>query len=81
MPRGDRTGPEGMGPMTGRGAGNCADGNAQDYANPLPGTGSVAARPVGVWPRLGLALRRGLRRGLGRGVGRGAGRGQGRGRR
>ncbi|NLG67487.1 MAG: DUF5320 domain-containing protein, partial [Actinobacteria bacterium] len=24
MPRGDGTGPEGMGPMTGRGAGYCA---------------------------------------------------------
>jgi len=24
MPAGDQTGPEGMGPMTGRGAGNCA---------------------------------------------------------
>ena len=30
MPAGDRTGPEGMGPMTGRGAGNCA-GVATDY--------------------------------------------------
>ena len=29
MPRGDRTGPQGMGPMTGRGAGFCAG-----YSNP-----------------------------------------------
>ena len=32
MPRGDRTGPQGMGPMTGRGAGLCAGFN-------MPGLG------------------------------------------
>ncbi|MEJ5363305.1 MAG: DUF5320 domain-containing protein [Spirochaetota bacterium] len=35
MPRGDRTGPFGLGPMTGRGAGYCAGYNAPGYANPL----------------------------------------------
>jgi hypothetical protein len=30
MPRGDRTGPAGAGPMTGRGAGFCAKSNAAD---------------------------------------------------
>ncbi len=36
MPRGDRTGPLGLGPMTGRGAGYCAGFNMAGYANPLP---------------------------------------------
>lgn len=34
MPRGDRTGPMGMGRMTGRGAGYCAGFTAPGYANP-----------------------------------------------
>ena len=33
MPRGDRTGPRGMGPMTGRGMGYCAGAGAPGYAN------------------------------------------------
>ena len=32
MPRGDRTGPTGAGPMTGRGMGICAGNNAPGYA-------------------------------------------------
>ncbi len=32
MPRGDGTGPMGMGPMTGRGAGYCAGGIGPGYA-------------------------------------------------
>ena len=39
MPRGDRTGPMGMGPMTGRAAGYCADYGVPGYANPAPGRG------------------------------------------
>ena len=39
MPRGDRTGPEGMGPMTGRAAGFCAGYDAPGYANAAPGMG------------------------------------------
>lgn len=39
MPRGDRTGPMGMGPMTGRGAGYCAGNTAPGYANPGGFTG------------------------------------------
>lgn len=39
MPRGDRTGPEGMGPMTGRAAGFCAGYNIPGYANPAMGRG------------------------------------------
>jgi len=36
MPGGDRTGPSGMGPRTGRAAGFCADYPAPGYANPFP---------------------------------------------
>jgi len=39
MPAGDGTGPRGMGPMTGRGAGYCAGYGAPGYANPMPGRG------------------------------------------
>ena len=37
MPGGDRTGPRGAGPMTGRAAGYCAGYAAPGYANPGPG--------------------------------------------
>lgn len=37
MPGGDRTGPAGWGPMTGRAAGFCAGYGAPGYANPAPG--------------------------------------------
>ena len=39
MPRGDRTGPSGMGPMTGRGAGYCAGFAVPGYANSWGGRG------------------------------------------
>ncbi len=39
MPGGDRTGPGGMGPMTGRAAGYCAGYPAPGYANPILGRG------------------------------------------
>ncbi len=39
MPRGDRTGPAGMGPMTGRAAGYCAGFGMPGYMNPIPGRG------------------------------------------
>ena len=39
MPRGDRTGPEGLGPMTGRGTGFCAGYSAPGYMNPGWGRG------------------------------------------
>jgi hypothetical protein len=35
MPRGDGTGPMGMGPMTGRGAGFCTGFAAPGYVNPV----------------------------------------------
>ncbi|MBC8182623.1 DUF5320 domain-containing protein [candidate division KSB1 bacterium] len=39
MPGGDRTGPRGMGSMTGRGAGYCAGYNVPGYATPGFGRG------------------------------------------
>ena len=61
MPAGDRTGPWGVGPMTGRGMGYCAG---------LPGPGFMS-------PGSGLGLGRGFGfgRGFGRGFGFGRGRG------
>ncbi|MDY7028039.1 MAG: DUF5320 domain-containing protein [Spirochaetota bacterium] len=63
MPRGDRTGPAGMGPMTGRGFGYCAGYGAPGYVS-APG------------PGMGMAW--GFGRGRGRG-GYGLGMGWGRG--
>ncbi|KUG24361.1 hypothetical protein ASZ90_005826 [hydrocarbon metagenome] len=39
MPRGDATGPMGMGPMTGRGAGYCAGFGVPGYMNKFGGRG------------------------------------------
>ena len=39
MPAGDRSGPAGMGPRTGRGMGYCAGWEAPGWANPGPGRG------------------------------------------
>ena len=61
MPRGDRTGPNGMGPMTGRAAGYCTGNPVPGYMNPYGGRG------------LGMAWGRGYGRGGGRGFGRGYG--------
>jgi len=51
MPRGDGTGPMGMGPMTGRAAGYCAGFPVPGFMNPIGG-------------RLGLGLGRGSGRGF-----------------
>ena len=37
MPRGDRTGPDSSGPMTGRAAGYCAGFEGPGYRNQMPG--------------------------------------------
>ena len=42
MPYGDGTGPNGLGPMTGRGAGYCAGYGTPGYMNPIPGRGYFA---------------------------------------
>ncbi|MFA5093114.1 MAG: DUF5320 domain-containing protein [Candidatus Omnitrophota bacterium] len=39
MPRGDGSGPMGLGPMTGRAAGFCAGYSSPGYANSIPGQG------------------------------------------
>jgi len=65
MPRGDGTGPMGMGPMTGRAAGYCAGYQVPGYANPVPGRG------------FGAGFGRGRGVGFGRGMGFGFGRGFG----
>lgn len=44
MPRGDRTGPMGMGPKTGRAAGYCAGFSAPGCTNPTPGRGMGRGR-------------------------------------
>lgn len=41
MPRGDGTGPNGMGSMTGRAAGYCAGFETPGFANPIAGRGRV----------------------------------------
>ncbi len=53
MPRGNGTGPSGMGPRTGRGFGNCATSSGR-----MMGRGLGLALGLG----LGLGLRRGFRR-------------------
>ncbi len=50
MPRGDRTGPAAMGPMTGRAAGYCAGFDVPGYTNPVPGRGFGFGRGGG-WGR------------------------------
>jgi hypothetical protein len=44
MPRGDRTGPAGMGAMTGRAAGHCGGHGMPGYMNPAPGRGRGLGR-------------------------------------
>jgi len=63
MPRGDGTGPNGMGPMTGRAAGYCAGYDRPGFANPA----------VGGRMGFGRGLGRGFRGGFGRVYGRGFG--------
>jgi len=96
MPRGDGTGPAGMGPMTGRAAGYCAGYGVPGFMNPVVrgGFGGATAAPYafgyGVQPYLPYAGGMGVAPrgfygaypgyGWGFGRGRGWGRGFGRGR-
>ena len=64
MPSGDRTGPEGYGPRTGRGLGYCNGYNSPGYTKGTPRGGRGLGRGFG----------RGFRRGFGRGFGWGRGR-------
>jgi len=49
MPRGDGTGPQGFGPMTGRGAGFCAGYEVAGFANRGYGLGLGRARRGGAY--------------------------------
>lgn len=70
MPRGDGTGPSGMGPMTGRAAGYCAGYDAPGFVT--GGSGRGYGRGFG--PGRGRGFRgAGYRRGYGPGYGRPAG--------
>ena len=66
MPFGDGTGPLGMGPMTGRGAGFCAGFGQPGFASPLPGRRSGLGYGAPLPPGYGYGLGRGFGRGLGR---------------
>ncbi len=62
MPRGDRRGPEGMGPMTGRGLGYCNNYSTPGFTKGVPRGGAGFA---------GFGYGRGHGRGMGGGCGRG----------
>jgi len=49
MPAGDRTGPEGLGPQTGRGLGDCGDVNAPGYRATGFGWRGFGMRRGGGW--------------------------------
>ena len=70
MPRGDRSGPNGMGPMTGRGAGFCNGYNAPGFMNNGV-AGSGYGRGAGMGAGRGFGGRH-----MGGGYGRGYGYGQ-----
>lgn len=78
MPRGDRTGPNGMGSQSGRGAGFCSGSTAPGCTT---AGGRGGGRGAGVRRRSGgdgdgRGPGRGLKQGMGRGMGRGMGQGQ-----
>lgn len=63
MPGGDRTGPAGLGPMTGRAAGYCAGYPVPGYMNPIGGRGHWGWGRG--WGRGGFGRGRGWGRGWG----------------
>lgn len=64
MPGGDRTGPMGMGPMTGRGMGLCAGYPAPAYMHPGSGYGMGRGMGWGRGMRRSFGYGRGLRPGM-----------------
>jgi len=72
MPAGDRTGPRGMGPMTGGGRGYCRDYDQPGYANPRAGRGFGMGWGGGRGSGFGFGRSGGWGRGFGRGWGRGS---------
>ena len=79
MPAGNGTGPDGMGPMTGRALGYCAGYDRPGYMNDGFGRGGGRGFGRGFGRGGGRGFGRGFGRGGGRGFGRGFGRGYGRG--
>jgi hypothetical protein len=71
MPRGDGTGPMGMGPMSGRAAGFCAGYDVPGYMNPIFGRGF--GRGLGWGRGRGFGAGMGFRRGWGGRAGYGMG--------
>ncbi len=59
MPGGDKRGPNGEGPMTGRSVGYCADNDQPGYMNPGPGGGGMRRGQGGQGGGLGRRWRRG----------------------
>ncbi|OQY33455.1 MAG: hypothetical protein B6241_07790 [Spirochaetaceae bacterium 4572_59] len=88
MPGGNRQGPEGRGPQTGRGMGYCGANTVNNNNTAAQNQGPVIQGPVNQAAGLGWAAGRGaglgrgagFGAGLGRAVGRGAGLGRGAGR-
>jgi hypothetical protein len=86
MPRGNKRGPMGQGPSTGRGLGYCAGHDEPGFMAEAPrqggagkGRGAGRGQGQGLRPGRGCGGGRGLGRGLGRGSETGHGRGRGRG--
>ena len=80
MPRFDGTGPQGQGPMTGRGQGDCAVRlpRSSQMADGYPGLQGAPLRPgvLASRPMLGARFARWLRPAVRRGFGPGRGRGR-----
>ena len=72
MPFGDGTGPMGLGPMTGRGAGFCAGFGRTGFASQIPGYPYPHSYGYSMppWPSWGYGLGRGFSRGFGHSFGR-----------
>ena len=66
MPQGDRTGPTGRGPKTGRGMGDCTFLETSEEADEVV-YGDGRGRGVGLGRGRGAGLGQGFGRGLGRG--------------
>jgi len=74
MPRGDQRGPNGMGPMTGRGLGYCAGYDTSGFSSDAPPRGRAGyGRGYGFGRRSGMGFGLGFGHGRGRGFGRGWG--------
>jgi hypothetical protein len=74
MPGFDGTGPQGRGPLTGRGRGYCILRQANDRPGQVSGLAGIQGTPTRGFFRAGLF--RVARRGFGHGFGRGRGRGR-----